>query len=412
MSDLDEEDSKPWRLIRNRWFQAASALGVVLGIVGFVIGLPPVAEIAFGKRVSLSLDVVSQIPVFAVRQPVPGLSVQLNSQDLTQTKRDLVAVRLRLRNNGEISVNARNTTANDPLGFNVQGGDVVRLYGLTATSDHLRKLAKPLITDNVLTLPPGLIIDPDDYIQFDFLVVRPVSGKITFKSLGKVEGLRAISLGRPDTIRQTPNAAYVAWSGGLLSQVLRIVTYPFIAIALIALLVASGIGVSGFAARRRRKKRDAILARVALDWSYDDPKLKALVPALYAGLGMQRLSDLTDSDANSRGRDRELRRMRSVERSAEGTLSDFEAGNAIESFQRTSEASSYEAHRLLNLLALENSKTGEIAPELKGAISAYSAILEQSISSKRLKSADPESDANEGYFVGPDGLRRPVIMPD
>lgn len=399
MAEMESDKSRLGELVRNKWFQAASALGVLLGIIGFVLGLPPVADMAFGKRVSLTLDVVSQVPVFAVRQPVPGLSVQLNSQDLTQTRRDLVAVRLRLRNSGEVSINARNTTSRDPLGFRIRGGQVVRLYDLNATSDHLRKLAVPKIDGNSFVLPAGLIIDPNDYVQFDLLIVRPVNGGLSFDSLGKVEGLAKIGLGRADMAKPTPNVASVAWSGGLLPQLLRTVTYPFIAIALIGVVIVTGFQISELNAKRKRRKRDGFAAEVIAKWDQQDPKLRKLVPAMYAAMGMNRLTRLADTDALEKLK--ALRMERWKRRNAEkiGPLSDFEAGEAIEKWSSESEIGPYGIDEFLDRLKLRDDATGVIDPALCEAIKQFAAVLVNIAPDAKIRKFDPSEDDSERVFI-------------
>lgn len=399
MVDTREDGSKLGKLIHNRWFQAASALGVILGIIGFVIGLPPIAEMAFGKRTSLTLDVVNQIPVFTVRQPVPGLSVQLNSQDLTQTRRDLVAVRLRLRNNGEVSINARNTTAKDPLGFTIRGGQVVRLYGLNATSDHLRKLAVPKKESNMFTLPAGLIIDQGDYVQFDLLIVRPVNGALSFLSLGKVEGLKSIAVGRADMARPTPNAASVAWSGGLLPQLLRTLTYPFIAIAILAAVVATAFFASSFFAKLKRRKRELFIAKSAARWDHSDPKLHKLVPAIYAAVGIQQLTALADAEDHARRLIRRETRQKAVSEEKQRALTDFEAGDAIAKWLNETEVSAYTVRSLLERLSLQDPETGILDPALSEAIEKYTSTLNDVFSAEQLHKADPSNnDAEEVIF--------------
>ncbi|MFC3579549.1 hypothetical protein [Sphingomonas hylomeconis] len=394
MADLKEDGSTLGGLIRNKWFQAASALGVILGIIGFVIGLPPVADMAFGKRVSLTLEVVNQIPVFTVRQPVPGLSVQLNSQDLTQTRRDLVAVRLRLRNNGEVSINARNTTPRDPLGFYVRGGQIVRLYELGATSEHLRKLAIPKKIGNSFILPPGIIFDPGDFVQFNLLIVRPVNKGLSFSTVGKVEGLKSIDVGRSDIAKQESNAASVAWTGGFVPQMLRTITYPFIAVAIIAAVIFIWVSVTDLIIRRKRNRREIFATKVAARWDHSDPKLRKLIPAMYAALGLHRLADLADKEAEMRRMEAREARLQVYTQKSE-PLSDFEAGDAIEKTFGDEDVSIHTAKVLLEKLSLRDDMSGKYDDEFLSAVEKYRDILLDSYSRNQLQKADPKFEDHE-----------------
>ncbi|NIJ29724.1 hypothetical protein FHT00_001671 [Sphingomonas insulae] len=400
MDDRDE-NTQLGQLLRNPWFQGASALGVLLGIVGFIIGLPPVSEIAFGKRMSLKLDVVSQIPVFAVRQPVPGLSVQLNSQDLTQSKRDLVAVRLRLRNDGEIGINSRNTTPQDPLGFTVRGGEVVRLYERGATSEHLRKLGIPVRSGEAFRLPPGLIIDPADYLQFDLLIVRPVNGQLSFQSLGKVEGLREIGVGRTDMTKPSPSAASVAWSGGLLPQLLRTITYPFIAIAILGASIASGFWVSTVANKRKKRLRKAYARDASLIWEEADAKTRKLVTALYTAIGQRGLNTLTDKELEAAKRKSRESRQKKFDRSGRAATSDFEISQWIDDSLEGPDISSMTAESLLFRLGMRDPVDFSLDEKLREALESFQVALSKAVSSSKLKKSEP---SKEDLFVTEHGI--------
>lgn len=343
---------------------------------------------------SITLEVVSQIPVFAVRQPVRGLSVTLNRQDLTSTSQDLVAARIRLRNDGEISVNSRNTTASDPLGFSVYGGNIVRLNQVTSTSSHLRRLAIPRRIGQSFVLPYGLIIDPDDYIQFDLLIVKPVNESVRFRGLGKVEGLRSIVTSLTPPSGSGQGTILSTWSGGPLTQFLRTITYPFIAIACIASIILLFVGISSVVDKRKRKAREefAKLARSSIEDV--NPKLRKLVPLLYSSIGRDRLIELASGKAlNDLHLWREGRKRIAQERGKVDTeISDFEAADLIDQALAGSTVGTAAIKDLLGRLGLLEGQGSKIAEPLRDTIQKFLKALESEVSDSRIAKAEPEKE--------------------
>lgn len=111
--------------------------------------------------------------MFDVRQPLEGLKVEFNGQDLTAAHQSLVAARLQIMNTGNVSITPANTTPADPLGFKVDGGEVIRLSGFEASSEHLRRYAKPKLVNNRVVISSSVIMDPGDYVRFDILGTAP-----------------------------------------------------------------------------------------------------------------------------------------------------------------------------------------------------------------------------------------------
>lgn len=381
-------------MLTNRWFQAASAVGVMLGLIGFFITLPPVADRLFGKRMALTLEIVSQIPVFDVRQPVTGLSVILNGRDLTSSRRDLVAVRLRLRNVGDLSITPRNTTPADPLGFDVNGGEIARINEVSATSPHLQKLARPSRKGQTLVLPDGLIFDSGDYVQFDPLVLKPEHQQLNFRAFGKVEGISKITTSLSSASTPSPGLAAATWQGSFVAQLLRVLTYPFLGIAAITMIIAPVGYISSALERKKRRQRKTYALHAMRSVEEKDPKLRMLVPKLYEVIGVEGLKKLIDPpepfDMEKFEREREERRK--------VKLSEFEAAAAIRDMFDHSETSLSQIKEFLECVGLSEEHE-EISPHLIEVVENFLSNLDQVTSSRKIESAEPNTDFYSDYTM-------------
>lgn len=386
------------RVLRNRWFQFASALGVIFGLIGFITQLPPVSEWLFGKRTAMNLEVVSQLPVFNVSQPVPGLSVVLEGQDLTSGNQGLVAARLRLRNSGDVSITPANTTSADPLGIAIQGGTIVRLNRYGATSSHLRNLARPQRREQSLLLPSSLIFDPGDYVEFDLVIRRPNSGKLRFIPLGKVEGVKSIN------VSSTPPASSSIrnpWSGSLATQIVRTLTYPFIAIALVFAIVLPIVGMTEWRDRRHRASREQLAAKVAVLMPQKDSAYLNIAEALYVGAGFKAANWLLSlSDENRLSNLQDWRRHFCDDDDAE-VWAEYDPASvaARRVISKISEGGpvGFISHQLasLNLMDDEN---GAIDEAVKAVLKEFLDKLDESTDEARLKRIEP-SLGEFAYYI-------------
>jgi hypothetical protein len=248
-------------LTNSRSFKVATLAATIFALVSFPLAFPPIQNLLFGKENQFTLERLSEIPLVDINRPLGGLKVEFQGKDLTALDQGVVASQVQLRNTGDESITPAKMAAVDPIGFEVRGGNLVRVSLVEASSDHLRKFARLERAGNRVTLSPQVIFDPGDYVRFDLLVLKPQSGMLRYHPIGKVEGIDAI--GFRDFLTQPNDVGLLerAFGGDGYDQTFRHLAYFLAGLDVVVLGMFLFIQVDA----RQQKKRDRTRARLATD---------------------------------------------------------------------------------------------------------------------------------------------------
>jgi hypothetical protein len=107
-NDIPPVNADPTRGVLLRVLGDVSA---AIAIPAFLLALPPIQSWIFNEEARAEIALVSEIPVFDVRRPIPGLSVVYAGRDLTSSRQALVASKLRIENVGGKSITSAETTS-------------------------------------------------------------------------------------------------------------------------------------------------------------------------------------------------------------------------------------------------------------------------------------------------------------
>lgn len=241
------------RISDSAWFRWMSILSVFGAILGLALAIPSVRDFAYDDGPRLNIRVASEIPVFGITQNVPGLDVIYAGKSLIESQQKLTALRITIENSGRKSITPSDVSNLDPIGFRISGGDIVRSQ-FSSTSAHLSSLARPVISQNSITVGSNIIIDPGDSMQFDILVLEGRDGPLAFNALGKIAGVERINIIKNDQ-ESSPNSISEAVSGNLKIQMIRTIIYTLLSLVLVGLFITAIIQTSEFLSKLRREKR-------------------------------------------------------------------------------------------------------------------------------------------------------------
>lgn len=286
MADSSKNASGVWHwLAHSKLIQALGGIAAAIAVPAFVLSLPPVQNRLFDSKASIEISLNSEVSIFDVKQPLSNLNVVFNGTDLTASKRSLVSAKIRITNVGDRSLTPSDVSSSDPLGFTVEGGQILRLTRSRASSDHLRRLAKPSLRGNSVILNAGLIFDSGDYVESDLLIVKPNGSKLTYRPMGKVSRQESI----PFLDRRLADAEEgflkKAFGGKWYVQISRGIFYAvvlFIVIACIAFIVAQ---IQKYLLSRRRKAIVSVSQEAYEHLSYHNPIALAYSIGLFGAVG-------------------------------------------------------------------------------------------------------------------------------
>jgi hypothetical protein len=120
---------------------AWSFVGVLLALVFGGIGV--YAGFFYERKPDVTFEVISNTPVFDVRENVSKLEVLFAGNNIKQSGQALRVITLRVINNGQQDILKTFYDENDPLGFSVVSGSLVEPPQLLyASNDYLARNLK------------------------------------------------------------------------------------------------------------------------------------------------------------------------------------------------------------------------------------------------------------------------------
>lgn len=307
MSKAENAASLLDKIYSSRTYRALALAGVFVALITTPLAFPPVQNALFKKEAGVAVQVQRLIPAFDVNRRFPALSVIYQGRDLTAEKMGLAIAQLRIVNTGDVSLSESNLSETDPLGVSVRGGKVLGIIEAKASSDHLRRRAVPVLSGNIITIPSKIIFDPQDYVQFDVLILKPESVELSFTALGKVEGVKSIGVSKNSNGVETPGLIVRAFTGDVAVQVLRGIGYFFFDVLIIIFMIGVAFQVSEIKIKKARSIRQRVISKARPLVSNADSDLWGIVSNLYVGSGFSGLRSLSRFISGNRGVDDEPR---------------------------------------------------------------------------------------------------------
>lgn len=305
---MEQEPKASWldSVYRSTLYRFATVIGLGVALVTAPLAFPPVQNALFPKQSGISVQVRRESSAIDVDRQFSGLSVVYRGQDLLASKSGLAISQIRVVNTGSVSIAETSISRSDPLGVQVIGGQVLGIIGFRASSDHLMRRARPRVVESSVILPSNIILDPNDYISFDVLILKKDVASLRYVALGKVEGVRSLSIERQIAEGEKPALVWSAFSGGPLVQAIRLLAYSIFALLTLIFLIGMLEQISyvrdRFRARRRKKLCNRIRS-LNLDMEHERWVLIASLYTKHGSMGLQALRSVLSGEA-SRGSQR------------------------------------------------------------------------------------------------------------
>jgi len=268
------------------------------GLLGFLIGAMGIAlAVYYGVRYPtprLTLDLINEVNVLDVRQPVPDLRIAFRGEDVQKANLNLRVFSAKIENVGDLDILQSHYDKDDAFGLKFDSGKLIEARLVDSNSGYVRAQLNPrVVNDNIVQLSK-VILERGKYFTLDILVLHSKEKIPDLILIGKIAGIDATPTTRMWLERGQPSFWSDTFSGRVLIQTTRLVAYFLAGVALIVGTVAVGslieTGVSS--ARRRQRQRHAT---VFVDGR--DPDDRAVAKALadvYTRLGREGLLALKE----------------------------------------------------------------------------------------------------------------------
>lgn len=223
------------------------------------------------RNPDLRFELVTNASVVDVREELPKLEVRFDGAEITKENKALRVIVFRIANRGSGNVLMSNYDESVPLGFRVDGGEIIRADIPDATNKYLEqavKIEKNMEGDYKLS---PVILDSGDSFSIKLLVLHPRNTTPQVKVLGKIAGDPRIELVDLSVSNVSQGLWSQAFRGGFWTQLLRLLGYflGFVVIIL-ATAIPIGIGTSAISRQKRARRVKRFKAATKLELTNED----------------------------------------------------------------------------------------------------------------------------------------------
>ncbi|WP_144973853.1 hypothetical protein [Bremerella volcania] len=226
--------------------------------LGFLIGaffgiLTVYTEFIRDDTPSITLTTLSDASVLNVNENISDLGITYRGQDIHSAGLSLRVVVLQLENDGNATILPSHFDSSYPFGFELIGGEIVRLEVLDGSSEYLQNASIKQTTKTDVLITP-CILESNEWIRVKTIILHPKEKMPNFSSTGKIANVKNIDIINSASTQDDEGLLTKSFGGNLLVQFLRGIGYffgTFFSIFLLMLLIALP---TEYLTRRRRKK--------------------------------------------------------------------------------------------------------------------------------------------------------------
>lgn len=215
-----------------------SFIGCVIGLFFGAFGI--YAIFFYEKRPDLQFEIISNVPVFAVKEDVNALQVVFEGKNLRESRQTLSLLTLRLVNRGNLELTTAAFDPNDPLSILIKNGRLIRSNPLQVSDDYFITKVFNRITSAPDTLTfPTFIMEPGEFLNMKLLILHQEDTVPSLETKGKIAKLGTVPIVESGKESWMEERRPSTFGGSFKVQVIRVFTYGFGMI----LFVGSVIGV-------------------------------------------------------------------------------------------------------------------------------------------------------------------------
>lgn len=230
------------------WSFLGFLLAVILG------GVTIYTEFIKKNSPDLNFEIVSNANVLDVHESIGSLDISYKGSSLNRSNQSLRILVLRVVNSGDQAILPSFYDPDDPVGFRVFRGQIVE-------KPRLLEAGSPYVRDHLLIYQtkPGavlfskIILEPGEFFVVKLLLLCNNTEEPTIFPVGKVAGIKRISLKHLDKVERGRSLPAAIFAGSFWVQIIRAIAYPIaLLLSLIPAIVIAALLTEKVSTKRRR----------------------------------------------------------------------------------------------------------------------------------------------------------------
>lgn len=215
---------------------AWSFFGFLLAV--FFGGLTLYNEFIKNPNPALTVQILSDTNVLDVRENIPELKIIYGDVDIKNLNQTLSVLVFRVQNLGGAAILNSYYDEKAVPSVILNAGKFVKVEQLAATNDYLKGSAHPLLAGQSSLQLPRVILEPGESYTIKALLLHGPRNGPLLQVVGKVAGVREISVLMPEVDEKAESFWSSVLSGSVLTQLVRAPIYFFGFILVLVVIIA------------------------------------------------------------------------------------------------------------------------------------------------------------------------------
>ena len=242
----------------------------------------------------VTFETISEINVLDVQRPLKDLDIFFRGQDLREQNYDLRILIISVVNSGGVNIRYGDYDPNDDWGMRFNGGEVVKVTLLDATTEHLRSNANPQILSADAIKLPRITFDKDDIFVIEVLLLHPKNASPSISAIGKISGVDEIQVLTRPLAGEEVSFFSELFSGSIGIILVRAIIYSIGSMLAFIAIILALVGVTILVGNLRSWWRKNRILQTRAILQIDDAEIRDLLIQRYESSGASGLRSLQE----------------------------------------------------------------------------------------------------------------------
>lgn len=206
------------------------------------------------KHPKLYFDVLTSTTVLDIKENLPKLEILFDGLNIREQNLSLRVLSIKVVNDSSKDILKGDYDPDDPIGFHIEGGKIIRSDIAGTSNEYLSKNLSIFSPSNELVHFKDVILEAHQFFVIKLLVLHPAGRSPTVSPVGHIAGVKDILVREPYRELGRVSVWEGAFAGSWVVQLVRVVAYFLIAIAVILAITIPSLFLSDKLDEHRRMR--------------------------------------------------------------------------------------------------------------------------------------------------------------
>ncbi|HPG41618.1 MAG TPA: hypothetical protein PLP19_19705 [bacterium] len=227
-----------------------------VSFVGFIGAIITIYSYFIQQRnTKLHYEIISNTNILDIKADASQFDILYDGKSLKATNENVRIISFRVINVGNTDILKTFYDDNDPLGFCITDGILLKKPEIYETSNQYLKDNLKIFSDssNKVTFS-NIILEPSEYFILKVIIKYNLETSPSIQPIGKIAGIKSIQVLNKEEIKETESFISIVFSGGILVQLVRGFGYTLILIFMVVIIIILIIAITEKINKKKRKK--------------------------------------------------------------------------------------------------------------------------------------------------------------